>query len=351
MKNHLKFGIIGAGAIGRFHIAAYQNGGYTVAAIADPMPEALDRARELVPGATLYHDWRDLLRDPNIDAVNICTINSLHFDILREAIASGKHVFCEKTLTINATQAQAASQLSLLPGQVVQAGYMKRFFPASQQAKLWLQEIGTPLCATVRSFQGGWSDESMFNDPAWRPSEGQVSRTQQFASGGMLNMAGSHMLDMTAWLLGAPESVMCHTWAPEGYDAELHSHALFKMKSGTLVHFEAALSNFTKTGTYENGWDEYIQIDGTKGRIEIYYPLWNRPTERAARARIYRESLKAWEELPPVIADPFQLEMAAFAQACAGEPSDYPTLADGLLVDFWIDACYQSAKTGQTISL
>jgi len=346
------FGLIGAGFIGGIHLEALKAAGLRVAALADPFPAALEKAAKLAPEARHYASWKDLLADPEVTAVNICTINSLHFEILSAAIQSGRHVFCEKTMTINAAQAREALALKPAPGQVVQIGYMKRFFPASQWMKAHLAEIGTPLCATVRSFQGGFVEdgETIYRSSDWRPGPDGISRMRAFASGGMLNMAGSHMLDMTAWLLGQPKAITCRTWAPEGYDAELHAHGLFEMANKTLVHFEACLAPYHGTGIYGIGWDEFIQIDGTKGRIEIYYPLWNRPMDHPVKVRLYRESTRKWEEPSFEPVNVFQLEMEAFAACCAKGQAAAPSIREAALIDFWIDSCYESARIGQTVS-
>jgi predicted dehydrogenase len=345
------FGVIGTGFIGRIHLKALQAAGLTVGALADPSSDALASASQFAPDARHYADWAELLADPAITAVNICTINALHFPVLKAAIASGKHVFCEKTMTTSAAEAHEALALPVAAGQVVQIGYMKRFFPASVWAKEQLHRIGTPICATVRSFQGGLVTEKIYDSSDWRPANGEPSRTRRFASGGMLNMAGSHMLDVTAWLLGDPKSVTCRTWSPEGYDAELHAHGLFEMHNGTLVHFEAALPHSGKTGEYKNGWEELIQINGTKGRLEIVYPLWDRPADFAARARVYIEASQTWEEpiFPP--ADAFRLELEAFAASCRSGALTGPSIREGAVVDCWIDACYTSARTGQAVAV
>ena len=346
------FGVIGAGFIGSIHLNALKAAGLRVAALADPFPAALEKAAPLAPGARHYADWKDLLADPEITAVNICTINSLHFEILSAVIASGKHVFCEKTMTVDAAQAREALALKTQPGQVVQIGYMKRYFPASQWMKEHLPEIGKPLCATVRSFQGGFVEdgETIYDSPNWRPGPGGISRTRAFASGGMLNMAGSHMLDMTGWLLGRPKEITCRTWAPAGYDAEMHAHGLFEMENETIVHFEACLAPYHGTGIYEIGWDEYIQIDGTKGRIEIYYPFWNKPMDHPVRVRLYREKPRTWEEPTFEPVDVFKIEMEAFARCCAQGQNAEPSIREAAQVDFWIDACYQSARDRQTVN-
>jgi predicted dehydrogenase len=348
-----KFGVVGVGFIGRIHLRALQEAGLEVVAIADPSEAARKEAAALVPGARQYADWKDLLTDPGVDAVNICTINALHFPILKAVVESGKHAFCEKTMTVNAAEASEALALKCAPGQVVQIGYMKRFFPAAQWAKEQLAKIGEPICASVRSFQGGLVDDGIFDSADWRPTAEGPSRTRRFASGGMLNMAGSHMLDMTAWLLGLPVNVTCRTWSPAGYDAELHAHGLFEMASGALVHFEAALPPFSKTGAYGNGWEELIQIDGRKGRLELRFPLWDRPQDFPAKAGLYLEETKTWEEPEFPAVNTFRLEMEAFAEACRSGCPVGPTMRDGAVVDCWIDACYGSASSGtvRTFSL
>jgi hypothetical protein len=56
--------------------------------------------------ATTASDWQDLVADPNIDIISIATPNSLHHPIAVAALKAGKHVFCEKPLSITAEQAQ-----------------------------------------------------------------------------------------------------------------------------------------------------------------------------------------------------------------------------------------------------
>jgi len=348
MKKAPVFGVIGTGFIGKMHLKALRAAGLTIGAVADPSREALAAAKEWAPDAKQYADWRELLADSEVTAVNICTINALHFPILKAALASGKHVFCEKTMTISAEEAREALTWNPAPGQMVQLGYMKRFFPAAQWVRENLEKIGGPLCATVRSLQGGLVDEKIYDASDWRPTPEGPSRTRRFASGGMLNMAGSHMLDMTAWLLGHPRKVTCHTWSPPGYDAELQAHGLFEMKSGVLVHFEAALPVFSKTGDYGNGWEEIIRIDGKSGRLELIFPLWDRPEDFPARGRIYLETTKEWDEPVFPLVNAFQAELEAFAASCRTGRATGALIRDGAVVDCWIAACYESARTGNT---
>src|SRR5689334_16267466 len=122
-----KIGVVGVGFIGRIHLRALREAGLSVVAIADPSEAARQEAAALVPEARQYADWKDLLKDPEVEAVNICTINALHFPILKAVVESGKHAFCEKTMTVSAAEATEALSLECAPGQIVQIGYMKRF--------------------------------------------------------------------------------------------------------------------------------------------------------------------------------------------------------------------------------
>jgi len=343
------FGVIGCGSIGKIHLEALVAAELPVIALADPSPEALEMARKIVPHAQCFTDWRDLLQHPGLTAVNICTASSSHLEIMREALLLGKNVLCEKTMTVNRQEAEIALKLPVKTGQVVQLGFMKRFFPATIWAKEHLPEIGEPLCATVRTFQGGSTDERIFNDETWKGSPGNPSIVRQRVSAGMLNMAGSHMLDLVGWFLGLPETISCHTWAPDSYDVDLHAQALFKMNSRALVNLQACVSTFHKTGFFGNGWDESIQIDGTKGRLELYFPVWNAPLDHPAKVRLYRESLQAWDEPDMPIVNPFQLEMESFAESCRTGAAASPSIRDGAIVDCWLGDCYESAAVNGAV--
>jgi predicted dehydrogenase len=114
--------------------------------------------------------------------------------------------------------------------------------------------------------------------------------------------------------------------------------------------FEACLARYHSTGIYGIGWDEYIRIDGTKGRLEIYYPGGTGPWTIPVRVRLHRESARTWEEPQFEPVNVFQLEVEAFARCCSKGLSAEPSIREAAQVDFWIDACYESARDRQTIS-
>lgn len=129
---HVRYGIIGTGMMGIEHIEnILALDGTSVAAIADTDP-ASRAAGEAAAGSdcTVYDDHRELLADPTIDAVVIVTPNFTHIDVMRDVIASGKHVLCEKPLCT--TTADCAALVDLADGYdgVVWVGLEYRYMPA-----------------------------------------------------------------------------------------------------------------------------------------------------------------------------------------------------------------------------
>ncbi|MFZ8871723.1 MAG: Gfo/Idh/MocA family protein [Candidatus Nanopelagicaceae bacterium] len=96
----VRYGVIGAGAMGREHIENLKHIPETsVTALADPFPESLERAKSLIDGEVkTFSDHRALLESNLVDAVIIATPNYTHVDVLKDALATSLHVFIEKPL-------------------------------------------------------------------------------------------------------------------------------------------------------------------------------------------------------------------------------------------------------------
>ena len=129
---HVRYGIIGTGMMGIEHIEnILALDDTSVAAIADTDPTSRAAgATAAGSDCAVYDDHRDLLADPTIDAVVIVTPNFTHIDVMRDVIASGKHVLCEKPLCT--TTADCATLVELADGYdgVVWVGLEYRYMPA-----------------------------------------------------------------------------------------------------------------------------------------------------------------------------------------------------------------------------
>lgn len=131
-NQHIRYGIIGTGMMGIEHIlniAALDE--TSVVALADT--NAASREDGLVaagPGCTAYDDYRDLLADESVDAVVVVTPNFTHIDVMRDVLAAGKHVLCEKPLCTTAADCTTLIELADGYDGVIWVGLEYRYMPA-----------------------------------------------------------------------------------------------------------------------------------------------------------------------------------------------------------------------------
>src|SRR5690554_5136414 len=129
MEKKLKVGIIGAGRIGRVHTLSIKNQipEVEIKAISDVLfPVAKEWAEQnAIPYA--YGDYREIIKDPEIDAVLICSSTDTHAPIAIEAAQAGKHIFCEKPIDLSVDKVKAAMKAVEKAGVKFQAGFIRRF--------------------------------------------------------------------------------------------------------------------------------------------------------------------------------------------------------------------------------
>lgn len=192
----IKTAIFGTGFVGRVHLDALRRlESVEIAAIADPN---LEVARSLGKGfavPTIAADYREILRDPEIDAVHICTPNALHFSMVREALEAGKHVVCEKPLTTTAEEGRELVALAAQKGLRNCVSHNLRSYPMVQQVRRMIEagDLGEIL-----SVQGAYSQDWLLYDTDWN------WRIDSSAGGPSRCMAdiGSHWFDMAEHVTG-----------------------------------------------------------------------------------------------------------------------------------------------------
>ncbi|OYP41511.1 inositol 2-dehydrogenase, partial [Lachnotalea glycerini] len=126
----IKIGIIGAGRIGRVHGEGVTYGvkDAQVKAIADPfMNEEIKQWANGLGIASCYTDYHQILEDPEIDAVMICSSTDTHADISIEAIKAGKHVFCEKPISQDLAKIKEVMEALKETKLKFQVGFNRRF--------------------------------------------------------------------------------------------------------------------------------------------------------------------------------------------------------------------------------
>src|SRR5271165_170421 len=113
----IRTAIFGTGFMGRVHLEGVRRiESVEVAAVAGRNFEAARRLGAGFSVPTIATDYREILRDPAIDAVHICTPNAQHFSMAKDALNAGKHVLCEKPLAISVEEGEELVSLAAKQG-------------------------------------------------------------------------------------------------------------------------------------------------------------------------------------------------------------------------------------------
>jgi predicted dehydrogenase len=193
----LQIGIIGAGWPGERHAEGYiASGQAQVVAISDLEPQRREQFSRQYQVPRTYGDYRELLADPDIEAVTVALPNFLHREATVAALTAGKHVFCEKPPAITTAEAQEMAAVARQQGLVLAYANRRRFTPA---ANALLAQIEAGLLGEIYHARAVWTRTwgvpqgvgGWFTDPAR-------------SGGGPLIDIGVHVLDQAWFLMGRP---------------------------------------------------------------------------------------------------------------------------------------------------
>lgn len=198
----IRTAIFGTGFMGRVHLEAVRRVEFVEAAAIAGRNEEAARKLGAAFSVPAVADYRDILRDPAIDAVHICTPNALHYSMAKEALQSGKHVICEKPLTTTVAEAQELVSLAAKQGLRNCVCHNLRYYPMVQQMRR-LREAGD--LGEILVVQGTYSQDWLLYDTDWN------WRVDAKAGGASRCMAdiGSHWFDMAEHVTGLRVTSLC----------------------------------------------------------------------------------------------------------------------------------------------
>lgn len=338
----IRVGIIGCGGISGFHIGGYRKAEAEIVHVADADPERA-KARGDALSCRWTPEYRELLGDSSVQAVSVCLPNHLHREVAEAALAAGKHILCEKTMTTNLADAKAMVEAVRKHGLIFQVAYMKRFLPAARKAKELVPRLGKLLSGAVRVYHPQSREAfDLIGSDFWLFDVAK-------GGGGVLVHSGSHMLDLMRYLVGDPTAVDAKCQYIKGLD--YYDTAYFQMDAGFTMFFESGWLDLQNLGVRHNGWDERIEITGENGRLELFTMWWTRPDIEIPFVRFYDATTNEIREMYPPIEDCFETEVASFVQSVRTGKQASPDVYDGYMVQAIIDAIYQSDKTGSRVAI
>lgn len=199
----IRTAIVGTGFMGRVHLEAVRRTeGVEVAAVVGRRKDAAEKLGAAFSVSTITSDYNQVLRDPAVDAVHICTPNAQHFSMTKDALQAGKHVLCEKPLAISVNEAEELVSLADKKGLRNCVCHNLRYYPMVQQMRC-LREAGE--LGEILVVQGTYSQDWLLYDTDWN------WRVDAKASGPSRCMAdiGSHWFDLAEHLTGLRVTSLC----------------------------------------------------------------------------------------------------------------------------------------------
>jgi myo-inositol 2-dehydrogenase/D-chiro-inositol 1-dehydrogenase len=253
MANPVTVGIIGAGRIGKLHAEhlVYRIPDARVAAISDILVEAAESCAARLGIARATTDHRAIMEDPGIDAVVICSSTNTHAQMIEEAAAAGKHIFCEKPIDFSLTLIDRALAAVERAGVKLQIGFNRRFdanFARVRQAVAEGQ-IGEPHILRITS-----------RDPAPPP----ISYVK--VSGGMFLDMTIHDFDMARFLVGS-EVEEVYAAGAVSVDPAIGEAGDIDTAIITLKFANGCLGTIDNSRQAVYGYDQRVEVFGSLGMV------------------------------------------------------------------------------------
>jgi predicted dehydrogenase len=187
--------VIGVGFVGRAHLESLRRQGIPVQGILGSSPERTEEARRSLGLDRAYPSVQELVQDPSVNVVHVCTPNHVHYQQSDAALKAGKHVICEKPLAMDTRQSRALIEAAKKHGRVGAVAYNLRYYPLCQEARSIVERglIGEPRLVHASFLQDWLLYPSDWN---WRlePELGGELRA--------VSDIGTHCLDLLMWLTG-----------------------------------------------------------------------------------------------------------------------------------------------------
>ncbi len=337
--SEIRVGLVGAGSIARDqHIPGWRLvSEAAVVGVADPSLAAAEQAAIAFQIPRFEADYRRLLDDPAINVIDVCCPSALHAQVCIAALNAGKHVLCEKPMATSRADAEAVLAAVRSTGKKLMIGQQMRFDSSIVAVR---KALSTIELGHVYYARAQWLRR--------RRVPGRPGFTVKANSGGgPLYDLGVHVLDLTWWLMGAPDPLAASgaaynhlvkrgdlgtewgSWDAQAIDVEDFAVGTIRLAGGSLLHLEASWLGFQPERDFHR-----VQLFGTRAGL-----LW-------PDCRMFGETAgKPWDlQLPkPRGEKPHREAIRHFARAVLDDtPVPIPP-EQSVQVIAMLEALYQSS--------
>lgn len=264
MRDKMKFGVVGCGHIGQRHLEVLHNEeGAKLSAICDIDLEKLSRFQKLYPDVSTYSSYNEMLEEPGLDIISICTPHGLHAPMSILAAKKGKHILVEKPMALKASDAlemiRCAKENKVRLYVVKQNRFNKPILLTKEALEnKRLGKIFMVQCSVI------WNrHEDYYASSPWRG--------KKHLEGGALHTQVSHFIDLLVWWFGELKT------SKSIYDTLNHDIEIEDCGAAAL-RFESGVigSLLWTTCAYNANVEGSITIVGEKGTIKIGGPYLNK---------------------------------------------------------------------------
>ena len=315
--------VVGLGWWGRTIVPLLEgNAKLRVVCGVDVRPVALDGVRTIAR-------FEDALRDPEVEAVVLCTPHTQHTGQIVAAANAKKHVFCEKPLSLSRADVLRAVKACNDNGVALAVGHEKRFEPPVQEVFRLARAGGL---GTLLQIEANFSQDKFLS---LEPDNWRLSAAE--APAGPMTATGIHLLDLSVGLLGPAQHVYARV-------RQLGSHLVNGDTLGVFVSFKNG-SNALISAILATPFDGRFAVYGNKGWAEVRDKAHPEAPEGWTLTRCIRGSEKKVFDYPPAKAVLANLE--AFADAAA-KHAPYPVPQDQMIANVCaLEAVFRSAASGK----
>jgi len=193
----IKIAIIGCGSISASHIRQYKlNKEVEVVAACDINELRVKEYCKKYDIGTYYTDYKQLLKNNNIDAISVCTWNNSHAEISIAGLRANKHVLCEKPLAMNLEQALEIEKVQKQTDKLLMVGFVRRFGKNAKILKDFANKgfLGDIYYAKTGCLRRNGNPTGWFSD-------------KSKSGGGPLIDLGVHMIDLCRYIMGKPKAI------------------------------------------------------------------------------------------------------------------------------------------------
>jgi predicted dehydrogenase len=311
-----------------------------VVALAEPDAQRREAAKRLIPRASVFADYHELLDQPEIKAAIVCLPNALHAEAAIATLQSGKHLYLEKPLAVDLEDGRKLLEAWRRSGQVAMIGFSYRFNPLHLEVRRHLRAglLGELIGA-----------RSVFTTAPHRVTEWK--QTRHTGGGALLDLA-SHHVDLVRFWFGKEVIEVRAAVVSQRAEADCATLDL-RLADGVLVQ------SFFSTGSVD---DDRFEIYGRAGKLSLdRYNSWSvettdvrgasGPLQRLSKALAWipRSRFAVNKLLAPGREPSFAAAMAHFVAAAQSGQQASPNFEDGFHSLAVIIAAEESARTGRPV--